>query len=117
MLLDSSFTSVGPGLIASGAARAAIAPMIVTIVRVAATKVEYYAKIYAPVRTGRLASSIHVVFVSPMEAHVVTNVHYAIYQEFGTKRHKASPFFRPAAKMVETELGGLVKTQTVKAFG
>lgn len=34
---------------------------------------------------------------------VGTNVEYAVYQEFGTSRHQAQPFLRPAVKQVMRE--------------
>lgn len=61
--------------------------------------VEAAAKRLAPVRTGRLRSSItHRV---ERRGRVVvgtvgTDVHYAPYLEFGTRRMRARPYLRPA---------------------
>jgi len=48
-----------------------------------------------PVDTGRLRSSISR-DVQKDEATVGTNVNYAQFVEYGTKRMKAQPFMRPA---------------------
>lgn len=64
-----------------------------------AIKVESGAKRRSPVDTGRLRSSItHELGHSGtiIEAHIGTNVNYAIFQELGTSRMRAHPFLRPA---------------------
>ena len=59
---------------------------------------EAYAKIQAPVDTGRLRNSImHMQQGSDTEI-IATNVEYAPYQEFGTSRIPPHPFIRPAAQ-------------------
>jgi HK97 gp10 family phage protein len=62
-------------------------------------RVDRGAKRLAPVDTGRLRSSI--TWEMGQEGTVIvgrvgTNVHYAPYLEFGTRRMRARPFLRPA---------------------
>jgi HK97 gp10 family phage protein len=61
---------------------------------------ETYAKKAAPVDTGRLRNSIaHKVDKEEPAAYIGTNVEYAPYQEFGTRRGvKAKHFLRNAAQ-------------------
>ena len=57
------------------------------------------AKQLAPVDTGRLRSSIAMEIGTDngdVVVRVGTNVHYAPYLEFGTRRMTARPFMRPA---------------------
>lgn len=49
------------------------------------------------VNTGRLRQSITALRISPLHWRVGTNVDYALYLEFGTRRMAARPFLRPAA--------------------
>ena len=53
------------------------------------------AKSLSPVDTGNLRNSI-TYKVSADDGKVGTNVHYAIHQEYGTKKMSAQPFLRPA---------------------
>lgn len=58
---------------------------------------EGYAKMLAPVDTGRLRNSLtHT--VEGNAAYIGTNVEYAPYQEYGTRRTKAQPFLKPAVQ-------------------
>lgn len=57
---------------------------------------EGYAKLKAPVDTGRLRNSISHA-TDEDSAYIGTNVEYAPYQEFGTSRMAAQPFLKPAA--------------------
>ena len=64
-----------------------------------AVRVSTSAKRLAPVDTGRLRSSITFELGKDggdIVARVGTNVHYAPYLEFGTRRMTARPFLRPA---------------------
>lgn len=73
-------------------------PVAKTLVR-RAIQVDRAAKRLAPVDTGRLRSSINWrIERDPfgLRAVVGTNVHYAVYQEFGTSKMPAHPFLRPA---------------------
>lgn len=59
---------------------------------------EGYAKRACPVDTGRLRNSItHVTRPGEKAVYIGTNVEYAPYVEYGTARHEAQPFLRPAA--------------------
>ncbi|MBO8173498.1 MAG: HK97 gp10 family phage protein [Bacillaceae bacterium] len=69
-------------------------------VEVVTLAVEREAKILCPVRTGRLRASIHTGRHGPLERYVGTNVEYAPYVEFGTRRMSAKPYLRPAVKKV-----------------
>jgi HK97 gp10 family phage protein len=58
---------------------------------------ERFAKKACPVDTGRLRSSIsHAYDVGAGEVYVGTNVEYAAYVEFGTRRQRAQPYLRAA---------------------
>jgi HK97 gp10 family phage protein len=62
-----------------------------------ALQVESDAKGLAPVDTGRLRSSIKAdISPSGLSATVGTNVEYAVFVEFGTRRQAAQPFLGPA---------------------
>lgn len=71
--------------------------------------IEATAKKFCPVDTGLLRSSITPETVGDFEIHVGTNVEYAPYVEYGTKRTPAQPYFEPAY------LDG--KKQAPKVFG
>jgi len=74
--------------------------------------IEGEAKKLCPVRTGRLRASIHTGKIEDGVYYVGTNVHYAPYVEFGTRKMTAKPYLRPAAKKVVS----LVKMKGIKAF-
>lgn len=75
-----------------------------------ALMVEAEAKKLCPVRTGRLRASIHAGKERENVHYVGTNVHYAPYVEFGTRKMTAKPYLRPAVKKVV----GYVKRLGVK---
>ena len=58
--------------------------------------IEGHAKKRCPVDTGLLRSSILPVVESWAEAYVGTNVKYAIFVEYGTRKTKAQPYLEPA---------------------
>jgi HK97 gp10 family phage protein len=59
---------------------------------------EAYAKLDCPVDTGRLRNSIsHAVDVNEEAAYIGTNVEYAPYVEYGTRRMAPRPYLKPAA--------------------
>lgn len=65
--------------------------------------IETEAKLNAPVDTGRLRASIHLVLRSDgLGAEVATNLSYAPYLELGTRRTPAQPFLFPAAEKYRT---------------
>ncbi len=79
-----------------------------------ALMIERESKIFAPVDTGRLRASIHTEMEGELVWKVCTNVYYAIYQEFGTRKMKAHPFMRPAVAVVKHALPGMLKSVTAK---
>lgn len=67
------------------------------IVNKTAASVNRKAKQKAPVDTGRLRSSIQMeAFKGGLAVEVGTNVKYAPYVEFGTRRMRAQPYLFPA---------------------
>ena len=87
------------------------------IMRPAALLHERLSKQYSPIDTGRLRASIHTEQLGPIVFKVFTNVYYAIYQEYGTKKMKAHPFFRPATAMIRKMLGPLARVEIKNAVG
>lgn len=64
-----------------------------------AVAVDRMAKSFAPVDTGLLRASINWRLANDSRgllAIIGTSVHYAIYQEFGTRFQAPQPFLRPA---------------------
>ena len=60
---------------------------------------EGYSKLLAPVDTGRLRNSItHDVETDEEAVYIGTNVDYAPYVEYGTRKTKAQPFIQPAVQ-------------------
>ena len=60
---------------------------------------EGYAKLKAPVDTGRLRNSItHSLAPEEEAVYIGTNVEYAPYVEYGTRRTKAQPYLKPAVQ-------------------
>ena len=72
------------------------------LVRNAAYKIEAEAKRACPVDTGNLRASINTQ-VSDYEAAIGTNVEYAAFIQFGTKKRGATPYLYPALKQVQPE--------------
>lgn len=65
----------------------------------ACIRVQRSAKQLAPVDTGRLRASVQYEVGRDgrgIVGRIGTNVHYARYLEFGTRRMRAQPFLRPA---------------------
>jgi len=54
------------------------------------------AKSNCPVKSGKLRNSIVIEKNRQMNYRVQTDVDYALYVEYGTKRSSAQPYFRPA---------------------
>ena len=64
---------------------------------------EGYAKMLAPVDTGRLRNSLtHDVRPDEEAVYIGTNVEYAPFVEYGTRRSKAQPYLEPA---IQNHLG------------
>ena len=78
----------------------AVHQAIITGLNACGMVAETYAKKGAPVDTGRLRNSIaHKVDKEEPAAYIGTNVEYAPYQEFGTRRGvKAKHFLRNAVQ-------------------
>jgi HK97 gp10 family phage protein len=77
------------------------AQALATAVTAGALVIENAAKQRSPVRTGNLRRSIHTEPARAADgkaatARVGTNVEYAPYVEFGTRRMSARPYLRPA---------------------
>ena len=70
------------------------------VLDVAARNIERIAKDLAPIDTGALKNSIHVIKERPLERIIADGVEYGIYQEFGTSRMGAQPFLVPAVERV-----------------
>ena len=65
---------------------------------------ERIAKRRCPVDTGRLRASIHTRQIDGgLGAEVLTDVYYAVYQEYGTRYMSAQPYMRPAAEAVKDD--------------
>lgn len=69
-------------------------------IEIIALMVEKEAKELCPVRTGRLRASIHAGKENKYTHYVGTNVEYAPFVEFGTRKMRAQPYLRPAVKKV-----------------
>lgn len=66
------------------------------------------ARLYCPVDTGRLRSSIQVSRGRDAQGAFVdigTNVEYAAFVEFGTSRMSAQPYLRPALAVAVSQWG------------
>lgn len=61
------------------------------------------AKIFSPVDTGALMSSIDSTMISLLTARIQAHVEYDIYQELGTYKMAAHPFLAPAAELIAKE--------------
>jgi len=86
---------------------------IVGAMRESTLLVERYAKLAAPVDTGRLRASITPVVVSSageVKGIVGSNVVYAPYQELGTKKMKAHPYLRPAFERARQQIIGFFES-------
>lgn len=76
--------------------------------------IEASAKQNCPVDTGNLRASITTNIIDDTSGEVGTNVEYASFVEFGTKKQSAQPFLYPAykeneekiVKEIEKALGG-----------
>jgi HK97 gp10 family phage protein len=74
---------------------------VVPVVNRAALDTQREAKTLAPVDTGRLRASIRPRFYSQgLAADVYTDVEYAPFVEFGTRKMAAQPFLHPAWEQV-----------------
>jgi len=76
--------------------------------QVTALMIERESKRICPVRTGRLRASIHTGKLGKLVYYVGTNVEYAPYVEFGTRKMAARPYLRPAARKVANIMRGKI---------
>lgn len=67
-------------------------------------QIQNYARLLAPVDTGRLRSSITAT-KGDRVVTIGTNVEYAAFVEFGTRYMAAQPFLRPAIMMAAQDWG------------
>lgn len=75
------------------------------------------AKTLAPVDTGRLRNSIAVEFMDGgLSARIGTNVEYAPFVEFGTRRMGARPFLFPAFEMEWPRFVARLRRETGASF-
>ena len=74
------------------------------VLDVAARNIERIAKDLAPIDTGALKNSIHVIKEKPLERIIADGVEYGIYQEYGTTRMGAQPFMTPAVERERAQL-------------
>lgn len=75
------------------------------IVFESALKMTELATLKAPVDTGALKASIQMSPMTPLATEWVVSagVNYAAYVEYGTKKQRAQPYFRPALHEVKHE--------------
>lgn len=78
-----------------------------------AMRVEAAAKQRCPVDTGRLRSSIQVASGQGWRT-ISTNVEYAPYVEFGTRRRGAKPFLFPAAEAERPKFQAAIQAALAK---
>lgn len=107
-MVERSMVGGGMSVIAAG-----MQPRIRMMVYKVAALISAEAKRFSPIDTGRLRASIHIEPLGGLAYQVITNVHYAIYQEFGTSKMKAHPYMRPAAAVARSKLPGVVKSVKV----
>lgn len=81
-----------------------------SLLRTAAQDIEGKAKSYAPYKTGNLRNSIKSEKRGDGYA-VYTVVHYARFQEFGTKYMAGTSFMRPAAQEVASRINSIALSQ------
>lgn len=85
------------------------------IIKTVAFLTERYAKINAPVDSGRLRTSIYTL-VNPTNAKVSTNTNYAQYVHDGTRYMSPRPFMKDAASQVESQIDDIVEQEVRNAL-
>lgn len=74
--------------------------VLANAVQAGALPIQNAAVIKAPIRFGTLRRSIHTEIVNASDTHaeaeIGTDLEYAPYQEFGTRKMAAHPYLRPA---------------------
>ena len=74
------------------------------------------AKELAPVDTSLLRTSIHRIKMSDNEYVIEDGVDYGVYQEYGTSKMQAQPFFRPAVMRHEGTIRSLCDQAIARAL-
>lgn len=99
-------------------ATAGIEKSMDNVVRQAALEVEREAKIFQTphVDSGRLRESIGTQKKGSMQFDVGTNVEYASYVEFGTRRSAAYPYLGPAADKVRQKYPKIIGNGVAQAI-
>ena len=69
----------------------------------------------SPVKTGNLRGSINFKVDSADEARVGTNVEYAPYVEYGTRKMAAQPYLRPALDNNKKQIENMIKEAISRA--
>jgi len=93
----------------SGAILAALREQKEAALEAIGLQAEGYAKANCPVDTGNLRNSISHA-VSGDAAYIGTNVEYAPYVEFGTRKMSAQPYLKPAAEGHVSEYKAIAET-------
>jgi HK97 gp10 family phage protein len=82
----------------------------------AASAVEDLAKNNAPVKTGKLVSSIGIGDSTSESVTVGTDLEYAVYQENGTNRISGIRFFEDAVNQVKGDYSGYLKFMYLRGY-
>ena len=72
-------------------------------------QMEADARRLAPIDTGLLRRSISLRRINPYHYIMSDNVDYGIYNEFGTYKMRATPFFRPSLSMAKFKVKKMLK--------
>lgn len=87
-------------------------------VKIAAVNIQNGARSRVPVDTGRLRNSItHEILADGLNASVGSNVEYAPFVEFGTRRMRAKPYLFPAFEEERPRYMERLKRALSKAAG
>lgn len=89
-----------------------------TVVARGVLRISADAKRFAPVDTGRLRDEIHFDVEETKEdviGQVISDVEYAVFQEFGTRFQRGTPYMRPAFNKNRTRIDNEFKAEIKKA--
>lgn len=93
-------------------------PALEREVKVAAVNIQNGARQRVPVRTGRLRNSVtHEITDDGLNAAIGSNVEYAPFVEFGTRRMRARPYLFPAFEEERPKYLARLKRALSKAAG
>lgn len=79
--------------------------------------IERKTKQKCPVKTNRLRASYKVKVLNLNEVEVGTNVEYAPFVEFGTRKWKGKPHLRPAVIEAKAMMPNTFKTSIISSIG